>query len=506
MIERLSGLEFLKKNEIKDKTCDMNRPFAFISYSHDEHDTQIVLNVFHALYNRGYNLWIDIANMPHDEHAWTRSALTALRTPTCKFAFFFRSESSMAKPTIAKELETIKKLRHIGDIVTLDIWHEENNTAESVYDQILNDVEDTVSFDACERICNIVHVANSAIRLGADVQNDVKRLTGAMAEELEGRGVHGGIIPPGPPDPNGPEIKGDFTLPDFFKEYNISTFRKDKFYKVALIGQGACARYNTPFFDSASSLTWHFVQTVLKVHGYDYISLVLKKYPGLKNPPFITAQEHQVRIARKDSVKYRQLEVPGLESWSMCAHYGQYNWFGDVLRKRILDLGFSLEMFSFQFIAPGDPEPEPEPDPDPKPDTTGDESGGGITGPVDLGGKNGRGPKLAPDRYSFTLYGTRYEDQKLKNLMLTVFTQTLDRHPDKLNALVNGLPCLAWGGLEEASDNSSTFRAGMTREINGMTVAIGSPLGRNQVFNYIGRLMRMCAEPKENLVIDGYNY
>ena len=32
MIERLSGLEFLKKNEIKDKTCDMNRPFAFISY------------------------------------------------------------------------------------------------------------------------------------------------------------------------------------------------------------------------------------------------------------------------------------------------------------------------------------------------------------------------------------------------------------------------------------------------------------------------------------------
>ena len=504
MIERLSGLEFLKKNEIKDKTCDMNRPFAFISYSHDEHDTQIVLNVFHALYNRGYNLWIDIANMPHDEHAWTRSALTALRTPTCKFAFFFRSESSMAKPTIAKELETIKKLRHIGDIVTLDIWHEENNTAESVYDQILNDVEDTVSFDACERICNIVHVANSAIRLGADVQNDVKRLTGAMAEELEGRGVHGDIIPPGPPDPNGPEIKGAFTLPDFFKEYNISTFRKDKFYKVALIGQGACARYNTPFFDSASSLTWHFVQTVLKVHGYDYISLVLKKYTGLKNPPFITAQEHQVRIARKDSVKYRQLEVPGLESWSMCAHYGQYNWFGDVLRKRILDLDFSLEMFSFQFIAPGDPEPEP--DPDPKPDTTGDESGGGITGPVDLGGKNGRGPKLAPDRYSFTLYGTRYEDQKLKNLMLTVFTQTLDRHPDKLNALVNGLPCLAWGGLEEASDNSSTFRAGMTREINGMTVAIGSSLGRTQVFNYIGRLMRMCAEPKENLVIDGYNY
>ena len=266
MIERLSGLEFLKKNEIKDKTCDMNRPFAFISYSHDEHDTQIVLNVFHALYNRGYNLWIDIANMPHDEHAWTRSALTALRTPTCKFAFFFRSESSMAKPTIAKELETIKKLRHIGDIVTLDIWHEENNPAESVYDQILNDVEDTVSFDACERICNIVHVANSAIRLGADVQNDVKRLTGAMAEELEGRGVHGDIIPPGPPDPNGPEIKGAFTLPDFFKEYNISTFRKDKFYKVALIGQGACARYNTPFFDSASSLTWHFVQTVLKIY------------------------------------------------------------------------------------------------------------------------------------------------------------------------------------------------------------------------------------------------
>lgn len=42
MPQELVGLEFLKKNRIKDKACNMHEPFAFISYFHDEYDTQIV--------------------------------------------------------------------------------------------------------------------------------------------------------------------------------------------------------------------------------------------------------------------------------------------------------------------------------------------------------------------------------------------------------------------------------------------------------------------------------
>ena len=104
MARELIGLEFLQKNEIINKRCDMDAPFAFISYSHDAYDSQIVMNVFKALYDQGINAWIDTANMPYGEEDWKVSATKALMNHNCKFAFFFRSESSMLKSTIAKEL------------------------------------------------------------------------------------------------------------------------------------------------------------------------------------------------------------------------------------------------------------------------------------------------------------------------------------------------------------------------------------------------------------------
>lgn len=131
MSQELMGLEYLKKKEIKNMKCDMNKPFAFISYSHDEYDSQIVMNVFKKLMERGHNLWIDIANMPADEHTWKKAAIDALTNKNCKFAFFFRSESSMIKKTIENELETIKILDHIKSIVVVDIWHEDNMDAGS---------------------------------------------------------------------------------------------------------------------------------------------------------------------------------------------------------------------------------------------------------------------------------------------------------------------------------------------------------------------------------------
>jgi hypothetical protein len=91
MSQELMGLEYLKKKEIKNMKCDMNKPFAFISYSHDDYDCQIVMNVFKKLMERGHNLWIDIANMPADEHTWKKAAIDALTNKNCKFAFFFRS-------------------------------------------------------------------------------------------------------------------------------------------------------------------------------------------------------------------------------------------------------------------------------------------------------------------------------------------------------------------------------------------------------------------------------
>lgn len=184
MSQELMGLEYLKKKEIKNMKCDMNKPFAFISYSHDEYDSQIVMNVFKKLMERGHNLWIDIANMPADEHTWKKAAIDALTNKNCKFAFFFRSESSMIKKTIENELETIKILDHIKSIVVVDIWHEDNIDAGSYYKKVMNSGM-SENINVCYSICGYVSPECKAIRLARDAGNDISKLIEEMEEELK---------------------------------------------------------------------------------------------------------------------------------------------------------------------------------------------------------------------------------------------------------------------------------------------------------------------------------
>lgn len=562
MATELVGLEFLRKNEIKNKTCDPTRPYAFISYSHDTRDAQIVMNVFNMLYNKGYNLWIDIANMPHDENAWSHCAIKALKNKNCSFAFFFRSESSMTKNTIAEELDIIRRLRHVSRIVTVDIWHDERNTADryynELYDEYLNGDEDsdvTMKYMACKHICSIVNTANSAIRLAADVQNNILKLSEFMEEDLEelgilplvsgdgsDRGPEAAPAGEGRPEPrvlkpstsveqtevkkketSSPEAKksvstGEGTetvsLPAFLKEYNIKTFLKGTYQRFRLVGSGECAKYDTEFFDSAAPLTWSFVRKVLEERGQDYISLVVEKNTGKKHPPFITAKEHQDRLRRGDSMRYQKLDVQGLEDWSMCTNYSQYAWISDVLCRRISDMGLPLADFFLEYVPRQGAESSGDTGRDkPLPATKRNDSAeaeapsGGIAGSVDVFGRTVKQKKwaLEKDGYCFTLRGERYLGLKLKDMMLTVFKTTLVRHPEELDLLLESLPCLGEGIKISSDAHPSTFRAGDTIEINGRSISIGTSLNQAQVLKYMKRLMQLCGEPGENLVIDGYD-
>lgn len=191
MQQELQGFQYLKSNEIANKTCDVEKPFAFISYSHEAMDAQIVRNTFSKLYEKGYNLWIDTANIPYDENSWEDAATKALRKKGfCKCAIYFRSESSMTKAAVADELEKIKKLKHIGDIITVDIWNDANMSAGKYYEQMINSDKDA-EYKVCERICSIVNRYNSAIRLVSDTNSNIDLLVEKIAEQLEKRGVHG---------------------------------------------------------------------------------------------------------------------------------------------------------------------------------------------------------------------------------------------------------------------------------------------------------------------------
>lgn len=472
-MEELIGLAYLKKNEIKNKTCDESRPYAFISYSHDPHDSQIVMNVFNHLYNKGYNLWIDTANMPHDENAWTTSALKALLNQNCTFAFFFRSESSMIKDTIAKELEKIKDLDHIKSIVTVDIWHTAGNTAKQCAKAILNShiFEHVATSD---KICSIVDTENSAIRLAADAQNNILNLAEAMEYELKHRGVVPQAPPPPPPPPPPPSEYERISLPDFLAKYKTEAFDKDTFQTVRLVGEGKYAKYTTNFYASVYDVTWNFIMKLLEEQGEAYIRFVNEKNPdSKKNPIFITAEEHQRRKEEKNPIAYRQLELPGLEGYSMCRNYALFNWVRDVLRRRMQELNMPLESFSFEYKATS-----------------------GIK-PITLTGES----KKKPKSYNLTLYGQSYTNLNLKQTMLTVFHQILDRHPEKLDQMLQKLPCLAENQPIHRDAHPTIFRQGDYHTVNGRTISIGASLGYNAVLSYIERVMLLCGEPKDAYTI-----
>lgn len=191
MAQELKGLDFLEKNEIKNMKYDENKPFAFISYSHDDHDSQIVMNVFKKMYEKGYNLWIDVANIPHDENAWTYAAEQALDNENCKCAIFFRSENSMIKDTIVKEIENIKELDNISGIIVVDIWENENTvSAKMARKSIVNNHNlSQAAKSNCRKLCDIVSVDNSAIRLDHEAGNDIDKAVDAIIEEVKEYGV-----------------------------------------------------------------------------------------------------------------------------------------------------------------------------------------------------------------------------------------------------------------------------------------------------------------------------
>ena len=193
-----------------------------------------------------------------------------------------------------------------------------------------------------------------------------------------------------------------------------------------------------------------------------------------KNPIFITAEEHQRRKEEKNPIAYRQLELPGLEGYSMCRNYALFNWVRDVLRRRMQELNMPLESFSFEYKASS-----------------------GIK-PIRLKG----GSEQKSGFYNLTLYGQSYANLNLKQTMLTVFHQILDRHPEKLDQMLQELPCLAENQPIQLDARPSTFRQGEFHTVNGRTISIGTSLGRDAVLSYIRRVMLLCGEPEGTYTID----
>ena len=118
-----------------------------------------------------------------------------------------------------------------------------------------------------------------------------------------------------------------------------------------------------------------------------------------------------------------------------------------------------------------------------------------IEKPVDSVLKSGK--KKSYGTYDFMLYGEKYENYKLKNVLITTFKEVINKNLDKLDILINQINYLQEGDVLKNKEYSSVFRAGEVVKFNGKEVTIGTSLNKEAVFNYINKLIELCGEDKE---------
>ena len=91
-------------SDLKDQLleCNMEKNFAFISYSSADRET--VWSDVIELQRRGFNLWIDEANLDKSKASWKDDALKAIEDYECVLLIFFVSKHSLTSVSCLNEL------------------------------------------------------------------------------------------------------------------------------------------------------------------------------------------------------------------------------------------------------------------------------------------------------------------------------------------------------------------------------------------------------------------
>lgn len=506
MSQKLIGLEYLQANEIKNMNCNVEFPYVFISYSHDNDDSQIVMNVFKALYKRGFNIWIDTANMPLNEDDWKVSATKALMNKNCKFAFFFRSESSMVKDTIAKELETIKRLKHIGPIVTIDIWHDSNNNAERFYDEILNSGNCDV-YAVCDKICRFVNIECKALRLASDMGNDILKLVEEMEDVLKKNGVNainipiqkfkvcfltdnhiineeciesGGKIK----EPEIPEKEG-FLFAGWLNNSQLWNFEKD----TVQVDMQLTASWN-PIILPTEGYTYIIFNR--KYHAekkeqaklmYDVFSALIERYPEkielltvctsishvneVKNPNNANADPTYFRTCKEFETENQKYYVG--TSYSLEGKIVQIN-------QMLKIMGLPEDSFI-------------------------------LSGYMKKVSKSSKTLKTSEEKFEYVIFGTAYEAgiREQSKLMYDVFDALIKRCPDKIELLTK---CTSVSYIDDVTNPNDTknanppyFRACKKFIAGNQEYYVGTSYGLEGKVAQIRQMLKICGEDESAFII-----
>lgn len=86
--------------------CDVESPYVFVSYC--SKDKEIVWDDVVELQQRGYNLWIDEANLDKTKNSWEEDALKAIDSSNCILLVFYVSHNSLTSKDCLNEIERTK--------------------------------------------------------------------------------------------------------------------------------------------------------------------------------------------------------------------------------------------------------------------------------------------------------------------------------------------------------------------------------------------------------------
>lgn len=304
-------------------------------------------------------------------------------------------------------------------------------------------------------------------------------------------------VAPGPAAQN-----GTITLIDFLKKYNNSTFKKSTYAKFRLVGSNGNERYTTEYSDSAFDLVWNFVMSLIREKGMDYINAVNEKHSGLKNPVFISQEEYE---KRNDQLKYRRIDVDGLNSYYMYRHYGQFQWIDTVLKPRLMEFGLRLEDFSFEFII-GDEGPETNVQNPVQvcamPVEQSDATANAVPSQTVETQKNS-----FADVFTYSLWGEQHTAKTLSGMMHDVFDLIAEKYASDIPAMAHDNRISALALMQDVDEQKlppnklSYFRVKKAHSVDGEQYYVGTSYNRQQGIAQLKKMLEICEGSADGLNI-----
>lgn len=289
------------------------------------------------------------------------------------------------------------------------------------------------------------------------------------------------------------EQAGSITLIDFLKKYDNSTFKKSTYSKFRMVGSNGCERYTTKYYDSAFDLVWDVVMLLIREKGMDYIRCVNEKHGSLKNPVFISQSEYD---QRSDQLKYRKVDVPGINPYYMYRHYGQFQWIDTVLKQRLTEFGLRLEDFSFEFVSRSEM-PEANAQNLAQTCTMPTEQSGSTTNTAFSQTLEAQENSLA-NAFTYSLWEKQHTSKTLTGMMHDVFDLVAEKYPSNIPAIARDSRVSAVAFMQDVDEQKlppnklSYFRTKKPHSVGGEQYYVGTSYNREQGIAQLKKMLELC--------------